>query len=95
MSKRILRIVACTMLVIGAIFFIVALNNPQLSWPWSNTIAYSIYVAYLIVMVVLFVAMPKTIHNLMSRLRQKLQGDSSGSAYIKSVRGVGYKFEAE
>lgn len=55
MSKRVLRIVACAMLVIGMIFFIVALNNPQLSWPWSNTITYSIYVAYLIVMVVLFV----------------------------------------
>ena len=37
---------------------------------------------------------PKTIHNLMSRLRQKLQVDSSGPEYVKSVRGVGYKFEA-
>lgn len=43
------------MLVIGVIFFIIALNSPQLSWPWSNGITYSIYVAYLIVMVVLFV----------------------------------------
>lgn len=38
---------------------------------------------------------PKTIHNLLSRLRQKLQVDSAGSEYIKSARGVGYKFEAE
>ena len=37
---------------------------------------------------------PKTIHNLMSRLRQKLQVDPSGPEYVKSVRGVGYKFEA-
>lgn len=55
MSKRILKIVACTMLMIGVIFFIVALNNPQLSWPWNNAITYSIYAVYLIVMVVLFV----------------------------------------
>ena len=38
---------------------------------------------------------PKTIHNLMSRLRQKLQVDPSGPEYVKSVRGVGYKFEVE
>lgn len=37
---------------------------------------------------------PKTIHNLMSRLRQKLQVDPSGPEYVKSVRGVGYKFDA-
>lgn len=37
----------------------------------------------------------KTIHNLLSRLRQKLQIDSAGPKYIKSVRGVGYKFESE
>lgn len=55
MNKRVLRIVSCAMLVIGMIFFIVAVNNPQLSWPWSNTITYFIYAAYLIVLVVLFV----------------------------------------
>lgn len=38
---------------------------------------------------------PKTIHNLLSRLRQKLQVDSTGAEYIKSVRGVGYKFEVK
>ena len=37
---------------------------------------------------------PKTIHNLMSRLRQKLLVDTSGPEYVKSVRGVGYKFDA-
>lgn len=38
---------------------------------------------------------PKTIHDLLSRLRQKIQVDSTGSEYIKSVRGVGYKFEVK
>ena len=37
----------------------------------------------------------KTIHNLMSRVRHKLQVDPSEPEYIKSVRGVGYKFESE
>ena len=37
----------------------------------------------------------KTIHNLMSRVRHKLQVHPSGPEYIKSVRGVGYKFEPE
>lgn len=37
----------------------------------------------------------KTIHNLMSRVRHKLQVNPSEPEYIKSVRGVGYKFESE
>jgi len=36
----------------------------------------------------------KTIHNLMSRVRHKLQIDPSGPEYIKSIRGGGYKFES-
>ncbi len=56
MNKRILGIITCAMLVIGIIFFIVSLNNPQSSWPWDNTITYSIYAAYLIIMVMLFIA---------------------------------------
>lgn len=56
MSKRISRIIACIMLVIGVVFFIVALNNPQFSWPWGNTITNCIYTLYLIVIAMLFVA---------------------------------------
>lgn len=37
---------------------------------------------------------PKTIHNLLSRLRQKLQIALDEPEYIISVRGVGYKFDA-
>jgi len=36
----------------------------------------------------------KTIHNLMSRLRQKLQVSSDTYNFIVCVRGVGYKFDA-
>ncbi len=34
----------------------------------------------------------KTIHNLMSRVRHKLHVNPSGPEYVKSIRGVGYKF---
>ena len=34
------------------------------------------------------------IHNIMSRLRQKLRINPNVPNYIKSVRGVGYKFES-
>ncbi len=37
----------------------------------------------------------KTIHNLMSRVRHKLHVNPSVPEYVKSVRGVGYKFEPE
>lgn len=37
----------------------------------------------------------KTIHNLLSRLRQKLQISPDAPSYVVSVRGVGYKFDAE
>ena len=37
----------------------------------------------------------KMIHNLMSRVRHKLQVSSDTRNYIVCVRGVGYKFDAE
>lgn len=36
----------------------------------------------------------KTIHNLMSRVRHKLQISPDSHSYIVCVRGVGYKFDA-
>ena len=56
MSKKMSRVIACFMLVIGIAFVIVALNNPQLSWPWSNTISFTIYFTYIFLTVFLFVA---------------------------------------
>ena len=38
---------------------------------------------------------PKAIHNLFSRLRQKLQITSNAPGYVISVRGIGYKFDAK
>jgi hypothetical protein len=44
------------MLIIAIIFFVVALNNPQASFPWSNIITYILYGIYVIIMIILFIA---------------------------------------
>ena len=56
MTKKHSRIIAVIMLVIAVIFIGIALNNPQASFPWSNTITYIFYGIYIIVLMVLFVA---------------------------------------
>ena len=43
MTKKSSRIVAVIMLIIAIIFFVVALNNPQASFPWNNIITYILY----------------------------------------------------
>lgn len=49
MTKKHSRIIAVIMLVIAVIFIGIALNNPQASFPWSNTITYIFYGIYIIV----------------------------------------------
>lgn len=56
MKKRNSRIIAAVMLIIAVVFFVFALNNPQATFPWSNTITYILYGIYAIVMIVLFIA---------------------------------------
>ena len=56
MSKKYLRIIAAIMLIVAIIFFIITLNNPQASLPWSNTITYTLYGIYVVTMIVLFIA---------------------------------------
>ena len=51
MTKKSSRIVAVIMLIIAIIFFVVALNNPQASFPWSNIITYILYGIYVIIMI--------------------------------------------
>ena len=48
--------IAFIMLIIAVIFIFVALNNPQASFPWNNTISYTLYGIYAIIMIVLFIA---------------------------------------
>ena len=52
MTKKSSRIVAVIMLIIAIIFFVVALNNPQASFPWSNIITYILYGIYVIIMII-------------------------------------------
>ena len=56
MTKKYSRIIAVIMLVIAVIFIFVALNNPQASFAWSNTITYILYGLYVVIMVALFIA---------------------------------------
>lgn len=56
MNKRISRIVACIMIMVAVIFVVIAFNNPQLNWPWSNAVTYILYMLYLIIVIVLLIA---------------------------------------
>ena len=55
MKKISARIIASIMLVIAITFFIYALNHPEATFPWSNTITYAIYVIYFSIMCILFI----------------------------------------
>lgn len=55
MRKKIFRLIALIMLIAGAVFVIFALNNPQLGFAWSNTVTYSIYIVYVLIMAALFI----------------------------------------
>lgn len=59
-KKKILLCIGIAMLLFAIGFVWYALNNPQFSFPWGNTITYSIYLIYLIVMVVCFVFLRRT-----------------------------------
>lgn len=51
-------------LVIAALVFVVyAISNPQLSFPWGNTITYTIYAAYIILTIAMFVLAVKNRRN--------------------------------
>ncbi len=55
MKNRISLIVALIMITIAVAFFIYALSNPQASFLWSNTVTYTLYAAYGLIVVVLLV----------------------------------------
>ncbi len=55
MKKR-CRIIAGIMLVFAIGFLCYALNTPEGSWPWSNTVSYVLYGVYALVMLILLIA---------------------------------------
>ena len=56
MKKSILRIIGLIMLIIAIVFIMYALNHPEMSFPWNNTITCLLYGVYFLVSVVLLIA---------------------------------------
>ena len=56
MKKSTSRIVGLVMLIIAVAFIVFALNHPEKSFPWNNTITWLLYGLYVLVTVVLFIA---------------------------------------
>lgn len=50
-----LKYIGFLMLALAIIFVGFALNHPEKSFPWSNTITYIIYGVYIIVMLLMFI----------------------------------------
>mgnify|MGYP003299410217 CR=1 FL=1 len=59
MNKSISRIIGLIMLIIAIVFIMFALNHPEMSFPWNNTITWLLYGLYILVTVMLLIA-PKT-----------------------------------
>ena len=56
MKKSISRIIGVIMLIIAIVFIMFALNHPEKSFPWYNTITCLLYGVYFLVTVVLLIA---------------------------------------
>ena len=56
MKKSISRIIGVIMLIVAVIFIMFALNHPEKSFPWNNTITWLLYGVYFLVTVVLLIA---------------------------------------
>ena len=59
MKKNISRIIGVIMLIVAFVFIMFALNHPEMSFPWNNTITWLLYGLYILVTVMLLIA-PKT-----------------------------------
>ena len=56
MKKSISRIIGVIMLIVAIVFIMFALNHPEKSFPWNNTITWLLYGVYFLVAVVLLIA---------------------------------------
>ena len=56
MKKSISRIIGVIMLIVAIVFIMFALNHPEKSSPWNNTITWLLYGIYFLVAVVLLIA---------------------------------------
>ena len=56
MKKSASRIVGLVMLIIDVALILFAVNHPEMSFPWNNTITWLLYGLYVLVTVVLLIA---------------------------------------
>ena len=56
MNKSISRIIGVIMLIVAIVFIVFALNHPEKSFPWNNTITWLLYGVYFLVTAVLLIA---------------------------------------
>ena len=56
MKKNVLRTIGLVMVAIAIAFVVFALNHPDMSFPWNNTVTWSLYGLYAIVTAVLLIA---------------------------------------
>ena len=59
MKKNFSRIIGLVMAVIAIAFVVFALNHPEMSFPWSNTVTWVLYGLYALVTAVLLIAPAK------------------------------------
>ena len=50
------RIIGVIMLIVAIVFIMFALNHPEKSFPWSNTMTWLRYAVYFLVTMVLLIA---------------------------------------
>ena len=50
------RIIGVIMLIVAIVFIMFALNHPEKSFPWSNTITWLLYAVYFLVTMGLLIA---------------------------------------
>ena len=48
-------IIGIVLVIVAVVFTVVALLNPQLSFPWSNAFTYGLYTGYGIVTLLMFI----------------------------------------
>lgn len=54
-QSKVFLFIGILMMMIAVIFFVFALNHPEMSFNWSNTVTYTIYIVYFIAMVAMFI----------------------------------------
>lgn len=58
-KQTVFRIIGVVMLLFAIGFFWYAIHNPTASFPWSNTITYTIYIVYFLILILMFLLSKK------------------------------------